>query len=94
MDVIAIQRDIQLAERDAGAFELVNGVLQTLGERYAARTEPYEDQVIDAMVAFDDLMRQTRHGASDIVAAEQPLLARRVQRRPPSRPHGTALKGA
>ena len=52
-----------------------NALLEAPRERNAARAQADQDERLDALVALDDLVRQSGNGAPDVVGAEQLFLA-------------------
>jgi hypothetical protein len=57
-------------------------------ELHTARPDPYQDELIDGSVTFEDLMRETRDCPSDGVAIEKNRAGVRHQEstKKPSRP--------
>ena len=86
VDVVAVEGDVELAERDVPAAELGDPTAQALRERHAARVDPDERNAVELRIAFDDLVRDPRQGPVDVLAVEQDLFALRVH-------HGHARAG-
>ena len=108
MDVVAVERDVELAERDLATCEVGDPPSQTLGERDAARMDADQRDLVELGVPFDDLVGDPGERPVDGLAVEQNRLALGVHhvhvRRParsragsvirtPFRPHWTGLKG-
>ena len=56
MNVVAVQRDVELAERDLLAFKFLDPFLEAARQRDAAGAESHQDQVVDPLVALDNFM--------------------------------------
>jgi hypothetical protein len=54
--VVAVERDVEDADRHVGAGDLVDGGGQAPGQRHAAGADADEGQLLDAAVALDDLV--------------------------------------
>jgi hypothetical protein len=94
VDVVALQRDVELTEWDAGAFELANALLEPAREWHAARLQADQDERLDAVVALDHFVSQTGNGAPDVVGAEQSLLTQNGHRHSFAASRGAQLKVA
>src|SRR5438045_3936640 len=76
VDIIAIQRDVQLAQGQLDVFELPNPLSESPRERDSARSEADQDKVVGTAIALNDFMSQARDRAANVVGTEQLLLAR------------------
>src|SRR5579859_7164306 len=74
MHVVAVQRDVQFAQRYLNALEFADTLLEPAGQWQPARPQPDQDHRLNALVALYNLMRQPRHGAPNVVGAKQSLL--------------------
>ena len=96
LDVVAVEGDVDGAERDLGAGELLDQPPQPLGEGDAARVDADERDLVEPLVALDDLVGDAVKGALERLCVEQhPLSGGRVCRQlnpTPFRPLGTGLK--
>src|SRR5437764_10709188 len=107
VNVVAVERDVELADRDLATGEVGDPPAQALGERNAARVDADESDLVQLGVAFDDLVRDPGERPVDGLSVEQDLLALRMRHahagsgrtragrviHTPFRPHGTGLKG-
>src|SRR5436305_7154448 len=75
VDVVAVEGDVELAERDFAAREVGDPPAQALGERDAAGMDPDEGDRIEIGVALDDLVRNPGERPVDVVAVEKDRLA-------------------
>jgi hypothetical protein len=73
VDVVAVEGDVELAERDLRAGELGDPAAQALGERDAARVDADEGDALELGVALDDLVRDARQRALDVIGIEDSL---------------------
>ena len=95
--VVAVERDVDVAERDVGAGELADERMEPAGEDRAAGVDADEgDRVargsaVVAGVLLDDLVRDPHERAAQIVAVEYDPV-RACQKRAPSWPLWTGLK--
>ena len=64
-EIVAIERDVEGADRDCGFFDASQDLRQPLRQRHAAPHDADQSEVGDAIVFFDDLMRQPNQGALD-----------------------------
>ena len=64
-EIVAIQRDVERADRDVGFFDASQDLGQPLRQRHAAAHDADQSEVGDAIVFFDDLVRQPDQGALD-----------------------------
>ena len=83
VDVVAVEGDVELAERDLGAGELADPPAQALRERHAARVDADERDPRQVGVALDDLVRDPGERLLDRLGIEDGLRCRgvRAQRR-------------
>ena len=78
-DVVAMEGDVDGAERELDAASLGHELLQPPGERDAARVDADEREPLQVVVPLDQLVRQPRHRARERVRVED--LARAFARR-------------
>jgi hypothetical protein len=76
VDVVPVKGDVELAERDLGAAQLVDAAAQPLGERHPARVDSDERDPREVGVALDDLVRDPRQRLRDRVGVEDRLRCR------------------
>ena len=69
-DVVAVEGDVQRAERGPGAVDLLQGLGQGLGEGHAAGLEPDQHHLVEPVVALEDLVRHPPHGPAHVVGVE------------------------
>jgi len=82
--VVAVERDIDRAERKIDAFVRAYGLANPRGERVATRADADDREKGKIALALDDLVRDPRDGPPDIVRTEQ-----RGRLALPSRPRRT-----
>jgi hypothetical protein len=82
--VVAIERDVERAQRDDRVLVRADRVAQPRRQNVAARADADDGQIGEVSVALDDLMRDPRNGATNVVGAKQ-----HGQIATPSRPHRT-----
>jgi hypothetical protein len=70
-EVVAVERDVQGAERDGRVLVGADRVAQPDGQDVAARADTDDGETGEFTVAFDDLVRDPRDGATNIVGPEQ-----------------------
>ncbi|HJW67394.1 MAG TPA: hypothetical protein VJ419_06370 [Gaiellaceae bacterium] len=82
VDVVAVEGDVELAERDLGAAQLVDAAAQPLGEWHPARVDPDERDSREVGVPLDDLVRDPRQRLRNRIGVEDRARCRgfRVQR--------------
>jgi hypothetical protein len=73
VDVVAVEGDVELAERDLGAVQIGNAAAQPLGERHAAGVDPHQGDALEVRVGLDDLVRDPRERALDRLGIEDSL---------------------
>jgi hypothetical protein len=73
VDVVAVEGDVELAERDLGAGQLLDAAAQALGERDAARVDADEGDALEIGVPLDDLVRDPRQRSLDRLGIEDSL---------------------
>ena len=66
-EVVAIEADVELAERHLRALDGLDLLGQALGEQVAARHDADERDVARALVGLEDLMRDARQRPLDLV---------------------------
>src|SRR5205823_3820677 len=81
LDVVAVERDVQGAEVDLDAREVLDQAAQALRERNSARVDADERDPLEIGVALDDLVGD---------ALERPLQRLRVEDLPCGRHSGSA----
>jgi len=81
-DVVAVEGDVELAERDLDVRALLDQPPQPLRERDAARVDADERNVVELRVLLDDLVRD---------AGERPPERLVVEQNRPRRGHGMLL---
>ena len=64
-EVIAIERDVEDTDWRLLALDMLDIGSDALRNRHAARADAHDDDVVDALVALDDLMRDARQGAAN-----------------------------
>ena len=66
-EVVAIEADVELADGHLRPLDLLDLLGQALGEQIAARHDADERDVARALVGLEDLMRDARQRALDLV---------------------------
>jgi hypothetical protein len=90
LDVVAVEGDVDVADRDLGAAELADERVQALGENRPPGVDSNQgDRLL--FVSLDDLVRDPDQSPAQIVVVEHDLLVAHLA---PSRPHWTVVKGA
>jgi hypothetical protein len=79
VDVVAVEGDVQLAERDLRAAQLLDPAPQSLSERHAARVDPDQGDLGEVGVALDDLVRDARDRLRDRLGIEDGRRCRGVR---------------
>ena len=69
--VVAVERDIDRAERKIDAFVRAYGLTDPRGERVATRADADDREKGKIALTLDDLVRDPGNGAADVVAREQ-----------------------
>ena len=64
--VVAIERDVQGPHGNLDPFYLLDALGQPMGQHIAARDDAHQGKVIRAVVALQDLMRDTRKRTIDL----------------------------
>jgi hypothetical protein len=82
VDVVPVERDVELAERDLVAGEVGDAPAQALRERNAARVDADERDRVEIRVSLDDLVRDPRNGALDRLLLEDDLAGRGLRSQP------------
>ena len=88
-DVVAVERDVDVAERDLLVEQVADELVQAGGEMRAAAVDAHEGDG-PAAVLLDHLVRDAHERAADVVLVEDDLLFGHTV---PSWPLGTGLKG-
>jgi hypothetical protein len=73
VDVVAMEGDVELAERDLGAGELADPPAQPLRERHAAGVDADQRDPRQIGVALDDLVRDPDERPLDRLGIEDGL---------------------
>ncbi len=73
-DVVAVEADVEVAERHVGVEQLLEHAVQALGQERAATVDADERRSGNAGVALDDLVRDTRERSIDVLLVEDDLL--------------------
>jgi hypothetical protein len=73
VDVVSMECDVQLAERDLGAGQLLDAPAQALGDRDPARVDADQCDALEIGVRLDDLVRDPRQRALDRLGIEDSL---------------------
>ena len=63
--IIAVERDVQLADRQLHAVDLLNVFCKAAGQRHTARADADQAQVVRAVVFLEDLMRDAHERTVD-----------------------------
>ena len=74
-EVIAVERDVEDADRRLLALDMFDIGSDTLRNRHAARADAHDDDVVHALVALDNLMRDAREGAADSLGIMMTVLS-------------------
>jgi len=69
--IVTVEGDIDRAERKIDAFVRAYGLANARRERIAARANPDDREKGEIAVALDDLVRDPRDGAADVLRTEQ-----------------------
>ena len=73
VDVVAVEGDVELAERDLGAAQVGDSAAQPLRDGHASRVDPDEGDALEIRVALDDLVCDPRQRALDRLGIEDSL---------------------
>jgi hypothetical protein len=76
VDVVAVEGDVELAERDLGAGELADASAQPLRERHAARVDADQRHARKVRVPLDDLVCDPGESPLDRLGIEDSLRCR------------------
>jgi hypothetical protein len=79
VNVVAVEGDVELAEGDLGAAQLLDPPAQPLRERDAARVDADESDLGEVGVALDDLVRDPRQRLRDRLGIEDGRTCRGVR---------------
>ena len=69
--IVAIERDVDAADRDVAAFELANPVGDPIGDRNAAAPDRDQHQALGPAMPLDDLARDAAQAPRHAVGVEQ-----------------------
>ena len=94
-DVVAVEGDVDGAERGLDSGALLDQAREPPRERYASGLDPDERDLVELRVALDDLVGDSRKGPPQPVGVEETFpLNGDVRTHPtPFRPRWTGLKG-
>ena len=70
-EVVAIEADVEDADRDVEAFERLDFRGQALGDGDAAAADADEGEAIEILAFFEDFVGQANQGAIDLGGAHQ-----------------------
>jgi hypothetical protein len=73
-EIVAVERDVELAERDLGLEQVPQQPAQAPGEHRAAAVDPDDRHAIVVGVLLDDLVSDPHERAADVVAVEDDLV--------------------
>ena len=91
LDVVAVEGDVEVAERNVRAGELTDQRMQAAADDGTARVDPDQRGPIRLLVLLDDLVGDPDQRPPEIVVIEHDLLVAHLCA--PSWPRGTWLKG-
>jgi len=74
LDVVPIEGDVEVAERELLAAELRDPRPEPLRERHPARLDPHQRDALELRVPLDDLVRDPRERPLDRLAVEENFL--------------------
>ena len=83
-EVIAVEADIQAAERQTHPLDLLDLLDELLGKQVAACHDAHEREVLATFVPLEDLVRDARNGAVDGGLVHDDRLRLRAHRTPSS----------
>ena len=66
--VVAVQRDIQLADRNLRPFDRLNMLCQSPGKRHAAGADTDQTDILQSVILFDNLMCDALERSVDVIA--------------------------
>ncbi len=72
-DVVAVEGDVEVAERDVDVVQLGDEALQALGEHGAAAVDADEREPLRVAAVLDDLVRDARERPAHVLAVEDDL---------------------
>ena len=87
--VVAVEGDVEVAERHLDLVQLGEQLAQPGGEHGAAAVDADERELLRLSPVLDDLVRDARERSPHVVVVEDDLAVWHVC---PSWPHGTGLK--
>src|SRR5262249_10524565 len=96
VNIVAVERDVELAEVELDLRALCDETAQALGQRHASGVDPDEGDRGEIVVPLDDLVGDARERTLDRFAVQQDSSVRSYGmgiHRTPSRPRWTELKG-
>src|SRR5262249_61766547 len=91
LEVVAVEGDVEVADRDLGAGELLDEGMQAAADDRTAGVDSDQRQPTGIFVLLDDLVGDPDQRPPQIVVIEHDLLV--VHLCAPSWPRGTGLKG-
>src|SRR5262249_10871056 len=89
LDVVAVEGDVDVAERNLGPEVLADQGVEAVGDQRAAGVDPDQRQALGIGVLFGDLMGDAHKGSPQLIAIEYHSLFHSA----PSWPLWTGLKG-
>ena len=69
-DVVPVERHVETAHNQIDALDLVERLGHAVGQGHPARLQADQDDVLDAPVALDHLVRHARQGTVDVSGGE------------------------
>ena len=73
-DVVAVEGDVDVAERDLGVEQVLDEAVDPAGEHRAAAVDADDREPLGLGVLLDDLVRDAHERAPDVVPIEDDLL--------------------
>jgi hypothetical protein len=83
LNVVAVEGDVERAQRDFAAGELLDQPAEAVCERHAARVNADECDLLEVGVAFDDLVGDAREAFRDRRLVQERFRARLCRQRQP-----------
>ena len=74
VDVVAVERDVEVAERDLGSGQLADQRVQPLAQDGTACVDADQGDAIRARVLLDDLVGDPHQCAAQVVAVQDDLV--------------------
>ena len=73
-DVVAVEGDVELAQRDVVLEQIAQQALQALGEDRPATVDAHEGDAVSGIVVLHDLVRDSHERTAHVVPVEDDLL--------------------